>query len=376
MKISRATTIWTMFFFIFFTIVGSNPGILSDTVNDDPVISKLLTDAENKYQNGKFKEAIGIYEQIIIELNKRKELVKTKQKLFTTMVSLALTYFTIQETDKSKIQLEKLIRINPNQEIDEEIYPPKFVQIFKNSQKTNLGELNITSTPSGASVSIDNKPIGTTPVNIKKFLKGEYILTIAKKGFKISSEKGEVKAGISNTVNVTLEKAGEKKVIEKAGIKKKKKKTSPVLLIGGVVAIAAILLLVLKKKESEPEEQMRTMQFTNDVPAPIKSLVPSYTTLEVNGIHGVVREVEFSISIAHPRIEDLSISLVGTDNRTIYNVWNKGPHEDDGKVFKGFTEIFNSNDPNGLWKVTVTNSGERIPGEIVRWTLKIHYVQE
>lgn len=373
---SRATTMSTIFFFMFFTFIGANPGLFSEASSDEATISKLLTDAENKYQSGEFKKAIEIYEQIIIKLNKRKELVKTKQKLFRTMISLALTYFTIQETEKSKLQLEKLIRINPKQEIDNEIYPPQFIKIFNNVQKNHLGELNITSTPSGATVMLDNESIGTTPVNIKKFVKGEYVITVAKKGYSISTRKILVNQNTSNIFEVALEKSGGKKVVEKKGIKKKnKKKTSPLLLIGGAVAIAAILLLVLKKKESEPVEQIRTMQFVNDVPTPIRSLVPSYSTLEVNGIMGGVRKVEFLIAVAHPRIEDLSIALVGTDNKTIYSVWNKGPHEDDGREFRDATEIFNSNDPNGLWKITVTNSGERLPGEIIQWILKIYYVQ-
>jgi len=374
MKNSPAITIWTIFFFVFFTIAGSIPVIPGETANDDPVISKLLTDAENNYQNGKFKEAIEIYEQIIIELNKRKELVKTKQKLFTTMVSLALTYFTIQETDKSKMQLEKLIGINPNQKIDEEIYPPRFVQIFKDVQTANVGELLITSTPSGASVSIDNKSIGTTPVNIKKFTKGEYALTLAKKGYNITTQKATVKPGTTNTFKIILEAAGKKKVIEKEGVKKqKKKKVSPILLIGGVVALGAVLLLVLKKKE-DPVEQVRTLQFTNNTPVPIAAYLPAYSILEASGITGTIRKVEYSVTIAHPRIEDLAVTLVGTDNRTLYNVWNKGPHENDGKTFQGSTQVFNSVAPNGSWKITVNNSGQRKTGEITRWVLKIYYV--
>ncbi len=374
MKFSRVTTISTIIFFAFFIFISSNPGIFPEAANEDPAISKLLTDAENNYQNGKFKEAIEIYEQIIVKLNKRKELVKTKQKLFSTMVSLALTYFTIQETDKSKVQLEKLIRINPNQKIDEEIYPPKFVQQFKDVQKRNLGELIITSTPPGAAVSINNKSAGITPVNIKNFIKGEYILTLAKKGYEISTINKGIEPGISNKVEITLEKAVKGDVMEKTGLRKKKKKMSPILLIGGIVAIGAVLLLVLKKKD-EPAEQVKTLEFSNNTPVPIKALVPSYSIIETAGVVGKVRKIEYSIKVNHPRIEDLAITLVGTDNRTLFNVWNKGPHEDDGKTFTGSTEIFNTVAPNGNWKITVTNSGDREKGEIGKWALKIYYVK-
>jgi len=374
MKFSRATTVFTLFFFIFFMFIGSNPELFPASAPEDPVISKLLAEAEDHYQNGQFKEAIEIYEQIIVELNKRKELVKTKQKLFTTMVSLALTYFTIQETEKSKVQMEKLIRINPNQEIDEEVYPPKFVQLFKEVQAENLGELTITSSPSGAVVSMDNQRAGTTPLNINKIVKGEHVIVLAKKGYNVLSRKTTVNPGTANTVTAVLEKAGGKKVIEKKGTKKKKKKLSPILLIGGLAAIGAILLLVLKKKD-DPEPTVRILEFTNESPVPINALVPAYSFIEAAGIVGKVRKVEYTIRINHPRIEDLTVALIGTDNRTLFSVWNKGAHEDGGKTFTGATEVFNSITPNGNWKVTVSNSGQRKTGEIAKWSLKIFYIE-
>ncbi len=373
MRYSQAITIQTIFFFLFFIFIGANPGLFPDTENDETVISKLLIKAENDYQNGKFIEAIGIYEQIIMKLNKRKELVKTKQKLFKTMVSLALTYFTIQETDKSKLQLEKLIKINPNQEIDEEIYPPGFIKLFRDAQNNILGELIITSSPTEAAVTLDNKSIGVTPLKIKKFVKGKYIITIAKKGYNVSTKEIEVNSNKSNSIEVLLEKVAVKKVIEKEGVKKKKK-MSPFILIGGAVVIGAVILLMSKKKK-EPELRTLSKQFYNNTPTAIGSYVPAYSIIEVSGITGKIKKIEYAVSINHPKIEDLSVALIGTDNRTVYSVWNKGLHEDNGKNFIGTTEIFNSITPNGNWKVTVNNSGERKHGEITKWSIKIYYVQ-
>ncbi len=374
MKFPKFTSIITTFIFLFFIVSGSYSGIFPEADKDENNVSKLLTEAETNYQNGNFKEAIGIYEKIIDHLNKRKEIVKMKQKLFKTMVSLALTYFTIQETAKSKTQLEKLIKINPNEELDEEIYPPGFTKIFKEVQDENLGKLSIISEPSGASVSIDNKSFGITPVSIKKMVKGEYVVTVTKKGYKVSTKKITVKNGEDNNVRIVMEKVGMKKTIEKTGIKKKKKKVSPLLLVGGAVALGAILIFAFKKKDKEPEEVIESREFFNNIPTQIQPFLPVYSLIEVTGIPGPVVRVEFSVVVNHPRIEDLSISLVGTDNRTIFNVWNKGPHEDDGKIFTGSTEIFNSVEPEGNWKITVNNSNERLPGEIVKWGLRIFYL--
>lgn len=377
MRFHRITTGTTIFLFLFFIISGSYTGIFPGINEEDKKISDMLKNAEENYQNGNFKKAIGIYEQIIFNLNKKKELAETKQKLFQTMISLSLTLFTIQETDKAQTQLEKLILINPNQVLDEEIYPPDFVAIFKDVQKKNLGSLIIRSLPVKAEITINDKNYGNTPVKINTFPKGEHIITAKVKGYDPFSKKIVVSENRENAFDIQLNKKEKKKVVEKTAPEKlkKKKKGSALLIVGGALVIGAVLMLVLKKKKEDPPPEVKVKEFFNSEPIEILPWIPTLSYVEAFGINGRIEQIDFEVRVHHPSIEDLSISLVGTDNRTIFVIWNKGEHKDDGREFIGSTQVFNSTEPNGNWKLSVTNSGSRNSGAIVEWGIRIHYIE-
>lgn len=377
MRINKIVTSATIFLFIFFIFSVSLTNLYSQSKDEDKEISEMYKKAEGFYENGNFNKAIEIYEKIINNLNKKKELARTKQKLFKTMVSLSLTLFTIQQAERAKAQLDKLITLNPNQTLDKEIYPPDFINIFEEVQKKNLGSLTIKSTPDGAEIMIDNKSYGKSPLTLKRFLKGKYTITASLKGYNTYSNKIDIMENKANLFEIKLVKR--KKSIEKKGLVEKKsvktkKKKSPILFIAGGAVIAGILILLLSKKSSKKTILSKT--FTQNVSSSITPIIPSYSVIIASGISGKITRVEYNVVIEHPRIEDLSISIISTDNRTAFNIWNKGPHQDNGKTFNGSTEVFNSVTPNGNWKVAITNSGSRLKGNIVKWQLKIFYTEK
>ena len=67
----------------------------------------------------------------------------------------------------------------------------------------NLGFLSITSDPSAATVSIDNREGGITPFS-KQVPSGEYTIVVSKEGYKESRKKVIVKENEKETVHVTL----------------------------------------------------------------------------------------------------------------------------------------------------------------------------
>lgn len=68
------------------------------------------------------------------------------------------------------------------------------------------GSLNVVSTPSGAKVYLDNKEMGTTPLNIPELLVNTYTLRIALKDYTDYSETFTIVKGERKQVNATLEK--------------------------------------------------------------------------------------------------------------------------------------------------------------------------
>lgn len=354
----------------------SYSGLYSQVNKDDDEISKLLKKAEENYQNGNFKEAIRIYETIIQKLDEKKELAKTKQKLFQTMISLALTHFTIMENEKAEIQLRKLIELNPKQELDPEFYPPKFIEIFKKAQKELLGSVNISSKPGKVYIYIDGVVIGQTPIIIKSYFKGEYNLTAKCKGYKLYTKKITVAPDKENKFDIVFEKKGTKKVIAKEKPKlKKKKKISPLLIIGGIaVAVTAILLLTKKSKE-EPAPTLVSRTFSNKIEKDIRANDSIISFISVEGIYGEVNKIEYMVLIEHPKMKELVISLIGTDGSSTYTIWNRKDSTESQTRITGFTTTFNNIDPKGNWMLGINNNGAE-KGKLIEWFLKIYYYEK
>ncbi len=84
-----------------------------------------------------------------------------------------------------------------------EIVPLKKVQVSADFL-TNYGELNISSDPSGADVTVDGKKVGKTPLSLKKIKKGAHKINIYKSRFGAWKQEILVEASKVSEVNATL----------------------------------------------------------------------------------------------------------------------------------------------------------------------------
>jgi subtilisin-like proprotein convertase family protein len=74
-------------------------------------------------------------------------------------------------------------------------------------------------------------------------------------------------------------------------------------------------------------------------------------------------------------MEDLNINIVGTDSKTLFNIWNRTQATGDPQVIKGVTEAFNALPGNGTWRLLVQNPGRSPGGEIREFMLKVFFYQ-
>ncbi|MBQ2187148.1 MAG: PEGA domain-containing protein [Bacteroidales bacterium] len=74
------------------------------------------------------------------------------------------------------------------------------------STVAQFGRLVVNSEPSGATVFIDSKNYGVTPLEISYFPKGEYEMILEKEGFKLLTKKFELQKDQTLTLDETLEK--------------------------------------------------------------------------------------------------------------------------------------------------------------------------
>jgi hypothetical protein len=375
MKTGKKTAALTVFLFIMALVASSYPALDAQTVDDT---TKLVREADEAYQNGNFKLAIEKYQQAMRLIGEKKELAQTKQELFQTMTSLALTYFTIQENAKAEKQLEDLVQVNPNQELDPEFYPPKFMEIFRAVQESFLGRLVVDSEPAGAEVTVNGNKSGRTPLTLEKVLKGKYSLKLELKGFNAADREIIVQAALDNRESFQLEALPpvvEKKAEAAPAEAKKKKKLSPWIIAGGA-AIVAVAIVLLTRKKAVVQPVLQSLLFSADVTVPIDLILPTYLPMEVSGVPAKIEKVDYKVTIDHPgHMEDLLVTIVAQDTHTMYNIWNRQQSTVAPMVISGTTNDFNNVPPNGTWRLLVQNQGHNPGGRILNFTLRIYFYQ-
>ena len=85
------------------------------------------------------------------------------------------------------------------------------------------GKLYVTTTPAGATVTVDGKRIGTTPINAYELKKGSYNVKIAKEGYKEYTERITITAEPANinatlVLNTSVQKSGTNYVVTVNGV--------------------------------------------------------------------------------------------------------------------------------------------------------------
>lgn len=85
------------------------------------------------------------------------------------------------------------------------------------AELAQVGGARFVSSPSGAEVLFDGRPIGTTPLVNEELAAGEHVVTIRKKGFDEFQQTIKIEAGKTGVVNATLE-VGRELAIEQRGL--------------------------------------------------------------------------------------------------------------------------------------------------------------
>ena len=106
------------------------------------------------------------------------------------------------------------------------------------SPQPGVGELSVSSTPSGANVFIDNNFVGITPLNLKNIPVGSHVVTIRLAGYQDYETTTSVNAGATSTVS-----AGLSPVVPTTP---QKSGTIPVIAFGALLVIA---LFTIKKNQ-------------------------------------------------------------------------------------------------------------------------------
>ncbi len=94
-------------------------------------VDQILEQGKKAYLNGDYERAIEFFTQAI-------NLIRNKSELIDAHLSLALTYFTVNQTENCKKEIRKVLELNPNHSVDPDFYSSKFVLLFESVRKEFL----------------------------------------------------------------------------------------------------------------------------------------------------------------------------------------------------------------------------------------------
>ncbi len=365
------------FFFVFVVLSTFSSPLYSQQTD----IDKLLEEGKKAYLDGDYEKAIQLLNQAIL-------LIKNKSTLIDAHLSLALTYFTVNQIDNCKEQVKNILKLNPAFKPDPEFYSPKFTKLFDEVRKENTREALITSVPEGATIFINDENKGFTPFKGVLYA-GKHKIRIVKEGFELLEREISVERLKENVFEFRLfpvvptEKPVEEKPVEKPVEKKeevkpeeekpveeipvakekeekpeKKKSYTALYILGGLAVAGVALALLLGKKK---EEGKGNIDVKSD-PTGAKIYLDGADTGKVtNAVLTNVKAGTHSMTLKKALFQDYSTSVTVSKGQTSYV---------NAELFAApFTEDFNDGVANYWdWSPKSGAGSWRVAGTLYRFT--------
>lgn len=312
----------TLMLFVFFSVFVLFTSFDSPLHSQQTDIDKILEEGKKAYLDGDYERAIQLLSQAI-------SLIKNKSTLIDAHLSLALTYFTVNQIENCSEQIKSILKLNPSFKPDPEFYSPKFIKLFEDVRKVNTSEVTITSTPAGANIFIDDENKGYTPFKGTLYA-GKHKVKILKEGFNPLEKEIIVDRTKTNVFEMELtslvlaekevkpeeEKFVEEKPVFEEEIEKPEKKKSYTILylLGGAIVAGVVLALLLGKKE-----EGKGSIDVSSTPTRARIYLDGADTGKVtNAVLADVKAGSHSITLKKALFQDYSTSVNVSKNQTAY----------------------------------------------------------
>ena len=185
-----------IFFVMILVLVWASPG---QKISSPDVIRGV-----DQFYSARFDEAIRTLDSAISSGS------LPKDDLFAAHLYMAFSYLR-QNAEPSVVDLHfvEAIRSNPNLAVDSTRIPPDLYERYMQTRKRILGNLLVVTVPGAASAILfgqqGEKVMNQyTPALFSNLLAGEYELLIAKEGYKPRTASPVVRAGVTDTLMITL----------------------------------------------------------------------------------------------------------------------------------------------------------------------------
>lgn len=199
---------------------ASNPDVLQRIDGSNP-LNRYIEQAKQFYLTMDFKSAIGVLYNTIETFRAAHPPLTENFLIVDAYVDMGNVYMGDKKEKEARNVFKEAVRLNPDLEITEELYPPKTVRKFIQSKeeylsKTNTAQLDILSNPREVDIFINGVFKGKAPIQLGRFTTGEHFILAKKAGFKPTAQKIDLKDNYAR-VKIELDR-DEQKVAQGEGL--------------------------------------------------------------------------------------------------------------------------------------------------------------
>ncbi|MFH1017557.1 MAG: PEGA domain-containing protein [Pseudomonadota bacterium] len=146
---------------------------------------ELLNRGKKAYNSLEMNRALSLLEearrQFILNLNA----LRSNRDLIDVHLYLGVAYAALKKEDKAKEEFRRVVYLDPQRQLASRDFAPKMMALFSSVRQEVLSQepvrLRIESNPSAASVFINGKRSGSTPLELR-LLPTEYFILVEKEG--------------------------------------------------------------------------------------------------------------------------------------------------------------------------------------------------
>lgn len=170
--------------------------------------SELLAQAVAEFEGAQQSRSIRMFEEVISRLEglrRAKTLPPRGRDLLAQAYELnGRAYYNIGLQEKCADSFRSLVQVQPQYTLTKEKVSPKIVDYFNSVKKALVGYLAVSSTPSGAKVSLNGEPLGLTNFFPMEVLAGEYSVEIVKEGYRSEGRQVSIAPRATEVLDVPL----------------------------------------------------------------------------------------------------------------------------------------------------------------------------
>jgi len=170
----------------------------------------LINEGKNYYKSGKYEEAANAFLEVI-------KTSVNKDKLYSAYIYLGYTYFTLEEHEKAKIQIDNGIEIKPYSKLGESEFVAEFIDFYETNKRELVGIGFFETIPTEAFVYIDDEKIGLAPIK-KELLSRKYFLRLVKRGYDPYETEFEIKSNAVKSIKIDLTKGRNWKTFARSSV--------------------------------------------------------------------------------------------------------------------------------------------------------------